>query len=60
MLEGTRGTIKFSKQTEPAFYYHQWLEVPVLTCQYKEVNQKTTEADIIFPPSYATGSLAKP
>ena len=60
VLEGTRGTIKFSKQTEPAFYYHQWLEVPVLTCQYKEVNQKTTEADIIFPPSYATGSLAKP
>lgn len=59
-IEGTRGVIKFSKQTEPAFYYHQWLEVPVLTCQYKEINQTPLEADIIFPPEYKTGDLVKP
>jgi len=59
-LEGTRGIIKFSTARDPPYYYHQWIEVPVLTCQYKEVNQPPTESDIIFPPEYATGELVKP
>jgi len=59
-VEGTRGVIKFSTAKDPPYYFHQWIEVPVLTCQYKEVNQPTTESDIIFPLNYATGSLVKP
>ncbi len=59
-IMGTRGVIKFSNATSPAYYYHQWLEVPVLTCQYKEVNQAPTESDIIYPPEFATGTLVKP
>jgi len=57
-IEGTRGIIKFSKESGP--YWHQWLEVPVFTCQYHDVNLRNDEATILYPEKFATGKLIRP
>ncbi|MEM1953333.1 MAG: ABC transporter substrate-binding protein [Candidatus Caldarchaeum sp.] len=57
-FEGTRGTIKFSK--ERGVYFQQWKEIPVLSLQYTQVDQSIAQATILFPVEYATGRLARP
>ena len=45
---GTRGTITFSK--EPGYKFHQWLDVPYVTYQLTEENQKIGDATLIEEP----------
>lgn len=45
---GTRGEITFSK--EPGYKYHQWLDVPYVTFQLTEVNQKIDDAPLVQQP----------
>ena len=45
---GTRGRITFSK--EPGYKYHQWLDVPYVTFQLTEVNQKIEDAPLVQQP----------
>lgn len=52
--EGTRGTISFSKETDPAWACNQWMDVPVFIIQFTEVNQDPSEAAILWPSDHAT------
>ncbi|MCJ7830745.1 MAG: ABC transporter substrate-binding protein [Desulfobacterales bacterium] len=52
--EGTRGTIKFSKEKTPDWSYHMWLDVPVFIIQYTELNQDPSKAAILWPDEFAT------
>jgi branched-chain amino acid transport system substrate-binding protein len=38
----------------PAYWWHQWLDAPLLYLQYSEVGQSASEAPIIWPESYRT------
>lgn len=42
---GTRGAVTFS--TEPGFKYHQWLDVPYVTFQITDVNQKVADSALV-------------
>jgi branched-chain amino acid transport system substrate-binding protein len=57
---GTRGKITFSKDT--GYKYHQWLDVPYVTFQLTEVNQKIENAPLVQQPGQAfeTSKLWKP
>lgn len=57
-IMGTRDLIKFSK--ESGSYWHQWLNVPVFTCQYQDVNLRNDESTILYPEEFATGKLMRP
>lgn len=52
--EGTRGTIKFSKEKNPDWAYHMWMDVPVFIIQYTELKQDPSKAAILWPEQYAT------
>lgn len=52
--EGTRGTIKFTKEKTPAWAYHMWMDVPVFIIQYTKANQDPSQAAILWPGKYAT------
>jgi branched-chain amino acid transport system substrate-binding protein len=52
--EGTRGTIHFSQDTEPAWMFQQWPDVPIFVIQYTEPDQTPAEASILWPRSMAT------
>jgi branched-chain amino acid transport system substrate-binding protein len=45
---GTRGAVTFSK--DPGYKYHQWLDVPYVTFQLTEVNQKIEDAPLVQQP----------
>ena len=51
---GTRGTIKFSKDKDPDWSYHMWMDVPVFIIQYTELNQEPSKAAILWPDQHAT------
>jgi branched-chain amino acid transport system substrate-binding protein len=38
----------------PAYWWHQWLESPLLYLQYSEIGQSASDAPIIWPKSYRT------
>jgi len=58
---GTRETIKFSKDRDPDWAYHMWLDVPVFIIQYTELNQDPSKAAILWPEQHATvKGLLKP
>lgn len=44
-LTGTRGEITFSK--DKGYKYHQWLDVPYVTFQLTEVNQKVADSVLV-------------
>lgn len=50
-LVGTRGEMTFSK--EPGYKNHQWLEVPYVTFQLTEINQKVADATLVEEPGKA-------
>ncbi|MCB9946992.1 MAG: ABC transporter substrate-binding protein [Rhodospirillaceae bacterium] len=52
--EGTRGRIYFPQDTDPAWAFQQWPEVPIFVIQYTEPNQTPAEAAILWPRSQAT------
>ena len=58
--EGTRGTITFTTESEPTWYYHQWQDVPVFIIQFTELNQEPSKSNIIWPDKYKTGDYVKP
>jgi branched-chain amino acid transport system substrate-binding protein len=45
---GTRGTVTFSR--DPGYKFHQWLEVPYVTYQLTEENQKIGDATLLEEP----------
>ncbi|MCK8602518.1 ABC transporter substrate-binding protein [Desulfoferrobacter suflitae] len=51
---GTRGTITFSKEKNPPWAYHLWMDVPVFIIQYTEFKQDPSKAAILWPEEYAT------
>lgn len=38
----------------PAFWWHQWLDAPLLYLQYSEVGQPASAAPVIWPATYRT------
>ncbi len=52
--EGTRGTIYFSKDKEPAWMFQQWPEVPIFVIQYDKADQAPGDAQILWPAKLAT------
>ena len=51
---GTRGTINFSKDKNPPWAYHMWMDVPVFIIEYTEFKQDPSKAAILWPAEYAT------
>ena len=47
--DGVLGTIYFSTEREPAYMYHQWPGAKAVVIQYTEVNQKPSEALLLWP-----------
>ncbi|HMN28266.1 MAG TPA: hypothetical protein PKE45_08935, partial [Caldilineaceae bacterium] len=41
-------------ESEPAYWWHQWLDAPLLYLQYAEPNQPASAAPVIWPPLYRT------
>jgi branched-chain amino acid transport system substrate-binding protein len=52
--EGTRGTIHFPQDKEPAWAYQQWPEVPIFVIQYDQPDQLPQDAQILWPRKLAT------
>ena len=52
--DGTRGRIYFSQDTDPAWMFQQWPDVPIFVIQYTEPNQAPTDAAILWPRAEAT------
>lgn len=46
---GVLGTIYFSLEREPAYMFHQWPGAKAVVIQYTEVNQKPSEALLLWP-----------
>lgn len=44
--------------TTPAYYWHQWLEAPILLLQYTEPNQPESAMAVIWPSTYRTTASA--
>jgi branched-chain amino acid transport system substrate-binding protein len=51
---GVRGKYAFSVSREPAWHYHQFLDVPLSILQYTEERQSQSDAAILWPKAYAT------
>jgi branched-chain amino acid transport system substrate-binding protein len=52
--EGTRGTIHFPQDKDPAWAYQQWPEVPIFVIQYDQPDQLPQDAQILWPRQLAT------
>jgi branched-chain amino acid transport system substrate-binding protein len=52
--DGTRGTISFAQEKDPAWHYQQWLGVPIFVIQYTEEGQNPADAAILWPRDQAT------
>jgi len=52
--EGVNGTYAFPTTKDPAWAYHQFVEVPFHIIQYTATNQAPTDAAIVFPKKWAT------
>jgi branched-chain amino acid transport system substrate-binding protein len=52
--DGTRGTISFSQEKDPAWHYQQWMGVPIFVIQYTEEGQTPANAAILWPRDQAT------
>ena len=57
-LTGTRGDIVFSQ--EDGVYHQQWVDVPTFIFQYSEVGQSAADAEVLYPPQFATSELMRP
>jgi len=52
--EGVNGTYSFPTTKDPAWAYHQFVDVPFHIIQYTAVNQPPGDAAIVFPKKWAT------
>ena len=51
---GVNGTYSFPANTDPAWAYHQFIDVPFHIIQYTASNQAPADAPIIYPKKWAT------
>ena len=51
---GVNGTYSFPPAKEPAWAFHQFMDVPFHIVQYSAVNQSPGDAPIVFPKKWAT------
>ncbi|MGH6945309.1 MAG: ABC transporter substrate-binding protein [Geminicoccaceae bacterium] len=52
--EGVNATYSFSSDKEPAWAYHQFMDVPFTVVQYTEMNQTPGDAAVVYPKKWAT------
>jgi branched-chain amino acid transport system substrate-binding protein len=52
--EGVNGTYSFPTTKDPAWAFHQFVDVPFHIIQYTAANQAPTDAAIVFPKKWAT------
>ena len=52
--EGTNATYSFPTTKEPAWAYHQFVDVPFTIIQYTEMNQTPGDAAVVYPEKWAT------
>jgi branched-chain amino acid transport system substrate-binding protein len=52
--EGVNGTYSFPATKDPAWAYHQFVDVPFHIIQYTAKNQAPSDAAIVFPKKWAT------
>lgn len=57
---GVHGTYSFSTKKDPAWAYHQFMDVPFMIIQYTEMNQAPEQAAIVFPKEWATTDTIQP
>jgi len=48
------GRYSFPSAKEPAWAFHQFMDVPFHIIQYSAVNQPPGDAPIVFPKNWAT------
>lgn len=58
--EGVNGHYTFSKEKEPKWAYHQWMDVPFMIIQYTAPNQAPADAAVVYPKNWATTSKIAP
>jgi branched-chain amino acid transport system substrate-binding protein len=51
---GVNGTYSFPATTDPAWAYHQFIDVPFHIIQYTASNQAPSDAPIVYPKKWAT------
>jgi len=51
---GVNGTYSFPSSKDPAWAFHQFMDVPFHIIQYSAVNQPPGDAPIVFPKNWAT------
>jgi branched-chain amino acid transport system substrate-binding protein len=51
---GVNATYSFSTDKNPAWAYHQFMDVPFTVIQYTQMNQSPEEAAIVYPKQWAT------
>lgn len=49
-LDGTRGTITFQTDREPAYLFQQWVDFPYVIYQFLEVDQAVGDSTLIMGP----------
>ena len=52
--EGVNGVYSFPTTKDPAWAFHQFIDVPFHLIQYTAANQAPTDAAIVFPKNWAT------
>jgi len=60
-LDGTRGTITFQTDREPAYLFQQWVDFPYVVFQFLEVDQSVGDSTLIMGPGVPldTGKLVQ-
>jgi branched-chain amino acid transport system substrate-binding protein len=51
---GVNATYSFSTDKNPAWAYHQFMDVPFTVIQYTQMNQSPEDAAIVYPKQWAT------
>ncbi|MGN6548941.1 MAG: hypothetical protein ACTHJ3_03465, partial [Pararhizobium sp.] len=58
--EGVNATYTFPTTKDPAWAYHQFMDVPFTIIQYTEMNQTPEQAAILYPKKWATTDKIAP
>jgi branched-chain amino acid transport system substrate-binding protein len=58
--EGTNATYSFPTTKDPAWAYHQFMDVPFTIIQYTEMNQAPENAAVLYPKKWATTDKIAP
>jgi branched-chain amino acid transport system substrate-binding protein len=58
--EGVNATYTFPTTKDPAWAYHQFMDVPFTIIQYTEMNQAPEQAAVVYPKEWATTDKIAP